>query len=235
MGRVHPRDRAMIHHDRPMGFGHRGPHYFGHRIDRIPPHYTIHHYWGVPYYSWNGIWYRRYADYYYVCRPPFGVYFVPDLVDLTLGLCSFAYYCDRCRVYDTIDENARTIVAQNEAIAANNALLASQNAQLALNQQQAEASGSLATSLGLVQSYADAATEYYYDDGVFFVKDSTGQYMVIVPPAGAIVKELPEDYETVVLNGQEYYRVDNTVYRMIVVEGAACFEVLGQLTGSNAR
>ena len=41
---------------------------------------------------------------------------------------------------------------------------------------------SLASQLGLVQSYADASVNYYYQDG---------SYYVIVPPAGALVEELP--------------------------------------------
>jgi hypothetical protein len=86
----------------------------------------------------------------------------------------------------------------------------------------------LAASLGLVQSFADANVKYYYDDGVFFIEGKDGQYQTIIPPAGAIISELPDDYEVVVLGGKEYYRVDNTIYRMVVLEGKAYFEVLGQ-------
>jgi len=89
---------------------------------------------------------------------------------------------------------------------------------------------SAATKLGLVQSYASANSEYYYDDGVFFTKGSDGQYEVIVPPAGALIKALPDDYDTVTLSdGNEYYRVENTIYRMTVSDGVPYFEVLGQL------
>ena len=55
-----------------------------------------------------------------------------------------------------------------------------------------------------------------------------GQYYVIVPPAGALVDALPEDYDVFTFNGREYYQVDNTVYRVTVVSGKAYFEVLGQ-------
>ena len=93
----------------------------------------------------------------------------------------------------------------------------------------AKASGTLANSLGLVQSYADAGTQYFYNDGVFYVKGADGQYKVIVPPAGALVESLPDDYETIELQGQTYYKVDDTVYRMVVSDGKALFEVLGQI------
>ena len=87
------------------------------------------------------------------------------------------------------------------------------------NSAMSNASYELSNSLGLVQRYADASTKYYYEDGVFFVMDSTGQYKVIVPPAGALVDKLPEDYEEVVLNGTTYYKVDDTIYRMVMIIG----------------
>ena len=59
--------------------------------------------------------------------------------------------------------------------------------------------------------------------------DANGEYKVIVPPAGAMVDSLPEDYDIVVLNGDEYYKVDDTVYKVTISEGKPYFEVLGQL------
>jgi hypothetical protein len=44
-----------------------------------------------------------------------------------------------------------------------------------------------------------------------------------------LVENLPEDYEMVTLNGEEYYKVDDTVYRVTISEGKPYFEVLGQL------
>ena len=87
-----------------------------------------------------------------------------------------------------------------------------------------------AKSLNLIRNYAAAGTEYFYNDGVFFVRGEDGQYVVIVPPAGAMVDALPEDFEEFEFDGNTYYKVDDTVYRMTVSEeGKACFEVLGQL------
>ena len=109
-------------------------------------------------------------------------------------------------------------------------MIAQQNQTIAMNANMAAASSSLAQSLGLVQSYADAGLEYFYNDGVFYTKGAGGQYTVIVPPAGAIVDKLPEDFEIIELGGNTYYKVDDTVYRMTIsAEGTACFEVLGQL------
>ena len=233
VNRIPPRDRHPLPYNRPSHFWHHGPHYFGYRIDYLP-RYVIHHYWGRPYYFCDGLWYRYYIDHYYVCRPPFGYIFVPDVVDIVYTACRIAYYNQALNTYRTIDENAQTIAEQNRIIAENNALIAQQNADIAFNSEKAQAAYETANNLGLVQAYADASTEYYYDDGVFFTKGADGQYTVIVPPAGAQVNELPDDYDTITLDGKEYYKVDDTIYEIVIVDGTACFQVLGQLTGELA-
>lgn len=180
---------------------------------------------------YNDIYYRPWGDYYVVCRPPYGVFFRPTLVDLAIDAAvRFSYYNRVARTYSIINDNWNTIAEQNAIIAQNNAAIAAGNAAYAAESERLSSqSYQLASSLGLIQSFADASVEYYYEDGVFFVKDVDGQYKVIVPPAGALVSTLPEDYETVVLGGAEYYKVDDTIYRTVVVDGDALFEVLGQV------
>ncbi|MBR4826924.1 MAG: hypothetical protein IKZ91_03465, partial [Bacteroidales bacterium] len=213
---------------RPNSFHHYGHHHYGHYIPTPVHHMELRRYWGRNYYYWDGIWYRYHLGRYWICRPPWGYVFSP-LDDAIYTACTFAYYFDRLNYYDLVNDNARTIVQQNETIAANNAVIASQNEAIARGAALAQASGELAKSLGLVQSYADAGTEYFYNDGVFYVKGADGQYSVIVPPAGALVDSLPDDYEIIELGGNTYYKVDDTVYRMTVIDGKALFEVLGQL------
>ena len=215
---------------RPAPFVHHGAHHYGHYIHVLPAHYELRHFWGRDYYFYNDIWYTLRGGRYWVCRPPFGYVFSP-LADAVFTACSFAYYFDNLYYYDTVNDNARLIQEQNSTIAANNALIAEQNNAIAMNSQLAQASGSLANSLGLVQSFASAGTEYFYNDGVFYVKGDDGQYTVIVPPAGALVDSLPDDYEVIELGGETYYKVDDTVYKTsITADGRACFEVVGQLT-----
>ena len=226
---MHPRERGFIEHGRPSLFFHRGPHFFGYRVHALPAHYVMRPYWGIDYYICDGIYYRRWLDSYYVCRPPFGILFDRALYDLDLILCDFAYYNTVYRTYRQINENYETIAEQNATIAQNNATIASQNAAVAASAAAADASYNLATSLGLFQSYANANEKYYYDDGIFFIEGANGQYQTIVPPAGALIAELPDDYETVTLAGSEYYKVDDTIYRMVVIDGKALFEVLGQM------
>ena len=212
-----------------------GRHYFGYRVSYLPDRFVREVFWGVPYYILDGIYYRRYGDSYYISRPPFGVLFDPILDNLIYSVCNFAYYYDVYNTYRTVNDNARIIAEQNETIAANNARIAGQNEAIALNSERAAKSYKEANRLGLVQRYADAGEEYYYQDGVFFTKNAAGKYVTIVPPAGALVQELPDDYETITLDGEEYFKVDDTVYKLSIIDGSPYFEVLGQLTGSLAE
>ena len=228
------RDRIMVY-DAPAHFYTHDPHYFGYRIQALPPrpHKMVH--WGVTYYYYNNVYYRPWGSVYVVCRPPFGVVIERAMVSAALRDLRFAYYHNAYYTYREIDANYRTIDEQNRIIARNNATIAAQNAAMALNANRAYSAYELANQLGLVQSYANAATKYYYEDGVFFVVNARGQYEVIVPPAGALVSELPDDYETLVMNGIEYYMVDNTVYRVTLVDGTPYLEVLGQMPSKVAQ
>lgn len=228
--RVHPRDRGFVDYHRPAHYWTGHNHCFGHRVRILPSHARRHIHFGVTYYCYNDIWYRPYGSYYVVCRPPFGTILAANLIaDMTWNAVRLSYYYTVANSYRRINENNEYIAKQNEIIAQNNATIAAQNQAIAMNQQLASQAYTLANELGLVQSYAAAGSDYYYQDGVFYSMDSDGEYKVIVPPAGAMVETLPEDYDMVTLNGDEYYKVDDTVYRVTISEGKPYFEVLGQL------
>ena len=232
--RIPPRERPHLAYDLPGHFYGRNPHYFGYRVHYLPPSLHRVRYWGYDYYVYNGIYYRHFGDHYFVCRPPFGVFFERSLYEMQLRACRFAYYNSIYRTYSAIDDNYRTIQQQNRIIAENNALIARQNSAMALNSSRAATSAEIAEKLGLIQSYAYADKQYYYDDGVFFITSSDGRYEVIVPPAGALVSELPDDYDTITLGDVDYYMVDTTVYRLVLFEGSPYLEVLGQMPRSMA-
>lgn len=232
--RVHPHHRDHIPPDRPPRFYEHGRHYYGYRVHRLPPRYDVHYHWGHRYFCHNGIYYRYRGGVYYVSRPPYGYWFEPSLYHYHPTICRIAYYSYVDRQYDIINDNYETIAEQNALIARNNSTIASQQqvieSQQRLQQQMSSESYQLAMQLGLIQSYAAVGQEYYFDDGVFFVTNSNGKYETIVPPAGALVDQLPDDYEIVTLrDGKEYFKVDDTIYRMTVSDGKAYFEVLGQL------
>ena len=233
--RIAPRDRGYMPYDRPGGFWGHDPHYFGYRVEILPPRYERRRYYGVDYYFYNNVYYRPYGGRYVVCRPPVGVIIDQIITDAIFRRVNFAFYCNTYRTYSGFDSYSRYIDAQNRLIAQNNALIAQQNSLIAMNLSSAKSSYELASSLGLAQSYAYANQEYFYDDGVFYILNSSGRYQTITPPAGAIVEELPDDFDTIVLGGTEFYRVDDTVYRVVMISGHPYLEVLGQMYGSMAK
>lgn len=232
--RVHPHDRDYLSYDRPPHFYSNDYHYYGYRVNYLPPRYRRIRSYGIDYYLYNGIYYRPYDSYYVVCRPPFGTSIGSLLVASALNAVNFAYYTNVYRTYRAIDSYNDYIDEQNRTIARNNQILASQNNQMALNLNRASDAYSLANQLGLIQSYAYANQEYYYQDGVFYIIDRNGEYTVITPPAGALVNALPDDYQILTMNGREYYQVDNTVYDTTVEGGVPYLEVLGQLPYSRS-
>ena len=232
MHRIHPRERDFMAWDRPGYFWDNRPHYFGYRVHVLPPHYRRISHWGIDYYFYEGIYYRPFGGVYVVCRPPFGTPLERAIDRALFNLVRFSYYCNTYRTYNTVFDNYNVIAQQNLIIAQNNARIAAQNASYALNSNRALTAYELANKLGLVQSYAYANSDYFYQDGVFYSVNASGTYTTIVPPAGALVTTLPDDYETIVLNGIEYYMVDNTVYRTTLFDGQPYLEVLGQMYGS---
>ena len=228
--RVHPIHRDFIAFDRPSCYWSAHHHYFGHRVRVLPARARLYRHHGIAYYFYNDIWYRPYGGYYVICRPPFGTVLAANIIkDIAWTAVRISYYNTVANAYRTINENNEYIAQQNAIIAQNNATIAAQNKTMAMNHAQANAAYSLANELGLVQSYAAADSEYFYQDGVFYAKAANGEYNVIVPPAGALVESLPEDYDMVTLGGNEYYKVDETVYKVALSEGKPYFEVLGQM------
>lgn len=67
------------------------------------------------------------------------------------------------------------------------------------------------------------AQTYYYDDGTFYSKKGR-KYEVIQPPIGVVVPVLPSGFEEFILEGETFYRVEDTLYKP-VFDG---FEVVGK-------
>ncbi len=233
----HPREREFVDFDRRPPHRFYEPHHhhcFGYRVHVLPAGYWYRDWYGVRYYCYNDIYYRYYNGCYVVCRPPFGtVVSAAIAADIAWTAIRIDYYNTVYQTYNTINENNKYIAEQNETIAKNNALIAQQNetiaAQAKAMQQKSSEAYQLATAMGLIQSYASAQMEYYYQDGVFYAKNANGEYYTIVAPAGAVVETLPEDYDAFTFNGKEYYKVDDTVFRIVISDGKAYFEVLGQM------
>lgn len=232
--RVHPRERDFMPYDRIGAFWGGDPHYFGYRVQVLPKQYTRVRYYGVDYFRHGNVYYRPHNGYFVVCRPPFGVLIDTPVLSVKFHNVSFSFYNNVYRTYNGFDSYSRYIDNQNRQIAQNNAILAQQNRQIAMNLSAAKSSYDIANALGLVQSFAYVNQEYFYSDGIFYIMNGNN-YQTIVPPAGALVEELPDDYDTITFAGVEYYRVDDTVYRMTMLSGRPYLEVLGQMYGNLAR
>lgn len=235
--RVHPWERDYMPYNRPGSFYAYAPHYFGYRTSYLPSRYVTTHVtrYGVTFYIYNDVYYRAYGNVFVICRPPFGIVLDRAVRYYDFNRIRFAYYTNAYYAYDAMYDGISYIADQNRIIAQNNATIAAQNAAIALNSSRALDAYTLANRLGLVQSYAYANREYYYQDGVFYIINGNGRYEVIVPPAGALVDSLPDDYQTIVISGIEVYKVDDTVYRLTLVDGIPCLEVLGQMYGNLAN
>ena len=232
MYRIAPRFREPMPWDRAGYFWGDHPHYYGYRIHSLPPSWRRISHWGMDYYYYNGIYYRPFGGAYVVCRPPFGTPLEVVIDRALFHVIRFAYYCDTYRTYASSFDYYNVIARQNLIIAQQNARLIAQQRSYAINANRALSAYELANRLGLVQSYAYANAEYFYQDGVFYTISASGAVSTIVPPAGALVSSLPDDYEIIVMDGIEYYLVDNTVYRTTLFEGVPYLEVLGQMYGS---
>ena len=75
----------------------------------------------------------------------------------------------------------------------------------------------------------NAAEQIYYDDGIFFVLDKNGEYLVIDPPIGTRVPYLPDDYEKVRYDGETLYKVEQVLFQKIYYKGEIFYEVVGLL------
>lgn len=71
----------------------------------------------------------------------------------------------------------------------------------------------------------NAVSSCYYSDGVYYQRVND-QYNVIEAPVGALITQLPSDYQEVIIGGETYYKVDETLYRVTVYDGQPYFEVV---------
>jgi hypothetical protein len=70
--------------------------------------------------------------------------------------------------------------------------------------------------------------EYFYSDGLFYEYDND-QYTVVEPPVGAEVTTLPDNAQSIVINGQQFYEVDGVYYKPVTKDdGTLVYEVAGK-------
>jgi hypothetical protein len=183
-----------------------GDHYFGHRLHVLPRGYVTMRVGGIDYYYYDGIYYRPYLlGGYYVCRPPRGTTIASTLFNVALTAI----------VINTIRDEA----ARARRAAALSTVYGNNRTGYVIRTSDDYYNTNLLTQAG---------QEYYYQDGVFYILKN-GQYYVIEPPIGALVTEIPADYDEIELDGRTYYQVENTLYKATVIDGALYFEVVCNL------
>ena len=70
--------------------------------------------------------------------------------------------------------------------------------------------------------------QYFFCDGLFYTYGDD-EYTVVEPPVGAEVTSLPDNAQSIVINGQQYYEC-NGVYYLVVTkdDGSTVYEVAGK-------
>ena len=187
---------------RPMPSYHYGNHYFGHRLRVLPRGYVTMRIGHRDYYYYDGIYYRPYwLGGYYVCRPPLGTVIASTLFDMALNAIAI--------------NSLRNEIERAQYAAELSSIYAAQNADYVVRTSDDYYNTNLLKQAG---------QDYYYQDGVFYTLKN-GEYCVIEAPIGAMVDEIPEDYDEVELGGKTYYQVEDVLYKPTIIKGKLCFEV----------
>lgn len=70
--------------------------------------------------------------------------------------------------------------------------------------------------------------QYYYSAGLFY-RYNNNQYTVVEPPVGAAIKDLPDNAQSIVINGAQYYELNGVYYQPITKDdGSVVYEVVGK-------
>ena len=190
----------------PMPSHRYGDHYFGYRLRTLPRGYVTMRIGGLDYYFYDGIYYRPYAlGGYYVCRPPRGTAIASTLFNVALNAI--------------VINSIRNEIERAQRAAELSRVYATTNNGYVIRTSDDYYAGNIA---------GQTNQEYYYQDGVFYILHN-GQYYVIEAPIGALVTEIPADYEEIELDGRTYYQVEDTIYKTTVIDGALYFEVVCNL------
>lgn len=71
-------------------------------------------------------------------------------------------------------------------------------------------------------------SSYYYSDG-FFYQQQNNNYTVVEPPIGAEVKTLPDNAQSITINGVQYYESNGVYYLPVTKDnGSITYEVAGK-------
>ena len=73
-------------------------------------------------------------------------------------------------------------------------------------------------------NFSIGGLRYYYSDGFYYNRRVVGDYVLVNPPVGAMIRTIPQDYYPVVINGATYY-TNNGIYYLYTPQG---YQVVSQ-------
>ncbi|MEO8885640.1 MAG: DUF6515 family protein [Mucilaginibacter sp.] len=69
---------------------------------------------------------------------------------------------------------------------------------------------------------------YFYSAGLFY-QFNNNQYTVVEPPVGAAIKDLPDNAQSIVINGVQYYELNGVYYEPVTKDdGSVVYQVAGK-------
>jgi hypothetical protein len=70
--------------------------------------------------------------------------------------------------------------------------------------------------------------QYFYSAGLFY-QFNNNQYTVVEPPIGAAIKDLPDNAQSIVINGVQYYELNGVYYEPVTKDdGSVVYQVAGK-------
>jgi len=70
--------------------------------------------------------------------------------------------------------------------------------------------------------------QYFYSDGLYY-QYQDNQYSVVEPPVGAAINSLPDNSQSIVINGVQYYELNGVYYQPITKDdGTVVYQVAGK-------
>lgn len=70
--------------------------------------------------------------------------------------------------------------------------------------------------------------QYFYSDGLYY-QYLDNQYQVVEPPVGAAINTLPDNAQSIVINGIQYYELNGVYYQPITKDdGTVVYQVAGK-------
>jgi hypothetical protein len=71
-------------------------------------------------------------------------------------------------------------------------------------------------------------SQYYFSDGLFYTYDND-EYTVVDPPVGAEITALPQNAQSIVINGEQYYECNGVYYQPVTKDdGTVVYMVAGK-------